>query len=113
MSTSAELTLASEFTLNSHVKIPVHIDISGLNNTSGYLSICSRLEVPEDNEQTGEPDYGNCFVRTALPESVFDSNLDLSTAQGVAYSAIWFLDQAQEALITRHDLTNGGIRVVQ
>lgn len=111
--TSADLKLTGEFALSSHFEVSVKIDISQLDNSSGYLSICPALETSSDGGDGSGPDYDNCFVRTALPDSIYDSNLDVSTAQGIAYSAIWFLDREREALITRHDLTTGAIRLLQ
>jgi len=109
VSATSELTAANEFTLDSYLEVPVEIDITAINNASGYLSICSALN--EGSDDAG-PDYDNCFIRTALPNSTYENSLDLSTAEGVAYSAIWFLDQTNSPVINRHDLSDGSIRLV-
>lgn len=99
-----QLRASDDFELSSSLEIAVQIDISGLDNSSGYLSICSAVE-------DSAPDYDNCFVRTALSESNFEGTLQLSTALDVAYSAIWFLDMSRAPVITKHNLGNRAIEV--
>jgi len=108
VTTTSDLVLADEFSLQSHVAVSVAIDIAGLENASGYLSICSQRDQGEAASGE-EPDYQNCFIRTALGDSNYATTLNLSTAQKVAYSAIWFLDLSREPIITRHDLASGKI----
>jgi len=107
---TSELVLSNDFSLQSHTSVEVSIDINSLDNSSGYLSICSVLNTDDANSEEA-PDYKNCFVRTAIPASAYEATLDLSTAEGVAYSAIWFLDLSREPVITRHDLTGGSIQL--
>lgn len=99
-----QLSASADFDLASTADVLVDIDISGLSNGNGYLSICSGL--PD-----AKPDYDNCFVRTAIPNATYKGTLKLSSATEVAYSAIWFLDMSMPEIITRHELDQSQIQL--
>ena len=94
---TSDLVADSTFDLATHKKVSVNIDISGTNNTQGYLSICSA-------KADGAPDYEDCYLRTAVPDGTHQSTLLVGTNVGEVVSAIWFLDLSAEPVITRHDL---------
>ena len=97
---TSDLVADSTFDLATHKKVSVNIDITGTNNTQGYLSICSA-------KADGAPDYEDCYLRTAVPDGTHQSTLLVGTNVGEVVSAIWFLDLSAEPVITRHDLAAG------
>jgi|GEM_PF-3096862 len=94
---TSDLVADSTFDLATHKNVSVNIDISGTNNSQGYLSICSA-------KADGAPDYEDCYLRTALPDGTHQSTLLVGTNVLEVVSAIWFLDLSAEPVITRHDL---------
>ena len=94
---TSDLVADSTFDLATHKNVSVNIDISGTNNSQGYLSICGA-------KADGTPDYEDCYLRTALPDGSHQSTLSVGTNVLELVSAIWFLDLSAEPVITRHDL---------
>ena len=96
--TTSDLVAASSFNLASHKKVSVSVDISGMNTNQGYLSVCAATI-------SGQPNYEDCYLRTALPNGNHQTELLVATNINEAVSAIWFLDLSQEPVITNHDLS--------
>jgi len=97
--TTSDLVADSTFSLSSHKKVTVNVDISGMSNNQGYLSICAVTSA-------GTPDYEDCYLRTALPDASHQSELLVATNTTEVISAIWFLDLSAQPVITSHDLAN-------
>lgn len=101
---TADLEVDAGFALSSSQLVPVDVSITGLNNANGYLSVCLLNELLE-------PDYDNCMVQSAMPDSRFQGTISVSTAISEVASAIWFLDLSEEPIIETHAVGPEGVQI--
>lgn len=104
VTSTAELETSADFTLGSNRTLAIDVDITGLGNNNGYLSICAL-------QGSSKPNYKNCMVRVAIDQSRYQGSVMLSTAVDRVASAIWFLDLSLEPLIQVHEVSAGRLVV--
>lgn len=101
---TAQLKVDAGFSLASNRSVEVDVDISGLNNSNGYLSVCLLDDLLE-------VDYQSCLLRSSMADSKHLGSISLSTAVGRVATAIWFLDMSLDPIVDLHDLVDGGVVV--